>query len=185
MNIQPLMIPDKDQSWFRNWVVEVITSSKFEVGILVCILLNTVILAINWYDQPKYVDNILSSLNYFFAAIFTLEAILKLIAFGIKGYFRDNGNVFDFVIVLSTLISTIISMISDEFSFGASTTFIRAMRISRIFKFDFIKKKKAVKVIFETVLVTLPALTNIGGLLLLFLYIFSVLGVFLFADVKL
>lgn len=59
------------------------------------------------------------------------------------------------------------------------------MRISRIFKFDFIKKKKAVKVIFETVLVTIPALTNIGGLLLLFLYIFSVLGVFLFADVQL
>jgi hypothetical protein len=33
--------------------------------------------------------------------------------------------------------------------------------------------------------VVIPALTNIGGLLLLFLYIFSVLGVFLFAGVKL
>jgi len=38
---------------------------------------------------------------------------------------------------------------------------------------------------FETFLVTIPALTNIGGLLLLFLYIFSVLGVFLFAEVQL
>jgi Ion transport protein len=33
--------------------------------------------------------------------------------------------------------------------------------------------------------VTIPALTNIGGLLVLFLYIYSVLGVFVFAEVKL
>jgi len=39
--------------------------------------------------------------------------------------------------------------------------------------------------IIETLYVTIPALTNIGGLLLLFLYIFSVLGVFLFAEVQL
>jgi hypothetical protein len=126
----------------------------------------------------------MSYLNYFFAAIFTVESILKIIAFGFKGYFRDSGNIFDFVIVLTTISSTVLSFVLS-FDFGASTTFIRAMRISRIFKFDFIKKKKAVKVIFETVIVTIPALTNIGGLLLLFLYIFSVLGVFLFADIQL
>jgi hypothetical protein len=147
-------------------------------------MLNTIVLAINWYSQPKLIDDILSYLNYFFATIFTVEAILKLIAFGYKGYFRDSGNFFDFLIVLTTIASTIITFLSS-FEFGASTTFIRAMRISRIFKFDFIKKKKAVKVIFETVLVTIPALTNIGCLLLLFLYMFSVLGVFLFADVQL
>jgi hypothetical protein len=70
-----------------------------------------------------------------------------------------------------------------QVNFGAATTFIRALRVSRIFKY--IKKNKDIKVIFETVLVTIPALTNIGGLLLLFLYIFSVLGVFLFAEIKL
>jgi len=161
-----------------------VTSPKFELSILICIIFNTIVLAINWYSQPKEVDEFLSYLNYFFASIFTLEAILKLIAFGFIGYFRDTGNIFDFVIVLTTIASTILSFVLS-FDFGASTTFIRAMRISRIFKFDFIKKRKAVKVIIETVIVTIPALTNIGGLLLLFLYIFSVLGVFLFADVQL
>lgn len=67
--------------------------------------------------------------------------------------------------------------------FGSSTTFIRAMRMSRVFKY--IKQAKQIKIIFETIIVVIPALTNIGGLLLLFLYIFSVLGVFLFAGVKL
>lgn len=37
---------------------------------------------------------------------------------------------------------------------------------------------------FNTFIVTLPALVNVGGLLLLLLYLYSVLGVFLFAEVK-
>jgi hypothetical protein len=41
------------------------------------------------------------------------------------------------------------------------------------------------RVILYTFTFVLPALTNIGGLLVLFLYIFSILGVFLFAEVKL
>jgi hypothetical protein len=70
-----------------------------------------------------------------------------------------------------------------ELDFGASTTFIRALRMSRIFKF--VQKSKQIKVIFETLVVTIPAITNIGALLLLLLYMFSVLGVFLFAEVQL
>jgi hypothetical protein len=44
---------------------------------------------------------------------------------------------------------------------------------------------KQVEVMFETVVVVIPSLSNMGGLLMLFLYIYSVLGVFLFAEVKL
>jgi hypothetical protein len=124
----------------------------------------------------------LDYINYGFAVIFALEAILKIISFGFKAYVRDRGNIFDFLIVILTIVTSIIS-ITMELDFGASTTFIRALRMSRIFKF--IQKSKQIKVIFETLIVTIPAITNIGGLLLLLLYMFSVLGVFLFADVQL
>jgi hypothetical protein len=122
----------------------------------------------------------LDYINYGFSVIFALEAILKIISFGFKAYVRDRGNIFDFLIVILTIVTSIIS-ITMELDFGASTTFIRALRMSRIFKF--IQKSKQIKVIFETLIVTIPAITNIGGLLLLLLYMFSVLGVFLFADV--
>ena len=129
-----------------------------------------------------YKIQILDYINYGFAVIFALEAVLKIISFGFKAYVRDTGNIFDFLIVILTIVTSIIS-ITMELDFGASTTFIRALRMSRIFKF--IQKSKQIKVIFETLIVTIPAITNIGGLLLLLLYMFSVLGVFLFADVKL
>lgn len=121
-------------------------------------------------------------INYSFAIIFAVESFLKLFALGQRAYFRDTGNTFDFIIVITSIISTSVS-INMHADFGSSTTFIRAMRMSRVFKY--IKQAKQIKIIFETIIVVIPALANIGGLLLLFLYIFSVLGVFLFAGVKL
>ena len=111
-----------------------VNSKAFEIVVLVCIFLNTVTLAINWYDQSKYVDDILDYINYGFAVFFTFEAIFKLIAFGARTYFRDSGNIFDLVIVVTSIISSVISL-TMQLDFGASTTFIRALRISRVLKF--------------------------------------------------
>lgn len=74
-------------------------------------------------------------------------------------------------------------MLTVGVDFGPQTTLIRAFRISRILRL--VKRAKSLKIIFETFLVTIPALVNVGGLLLLFLYLYSILGVSLFADVKL
>lgn len=73
-----------------------------------CIILNTAILAIKYYDEPAYLGKIFDFMNYCFAAIFTIEAVIKLIALGWH-YFKDGWNVFDFVIVIGTIISLIIS----------------------------------------------------------------------------
>jgi len=48
-----------------------------------------------------------------------------------------------------------------------------------------VKRAKSLNIIFETFLITIPALANIGSLLLLFLYLYAVIGVSLFAEVKL
>lgn len=48
-----------------------------------------------------------------------------------------------------------------------------------------VKRATSLNIIFETFLITIPALANIGGLLLLFLYLYSVIGMSLFAQVKL
>lgn len=48
--------------------------------------------------------------------------------------------------------------------------------------FKLFRKQKSLQIIFETFIVTLPALLNVGGLLVLLVYIFSVLGMNLFAE---
>ena len=117
-----------------------------------------------------------------FYGVFVLEAFMKIVALGIKRYFRDNWNIFDFLIVLGTTIIIIITpFISIQV--GPQTTIVRAFRITRILRL--VKRAKSLKIIFETFIVTIPALVNVGGLLLLFLYLYSVLGVSLFAEIKL
>ena len=75
---------------------------------MLCIILNTVVLALSWYDQSSEMKFVLDIFNYIFAGIFTIEAIIKLIAFG-KRYFKDGWNVFDFIIVIGTFVGLIVS----------------------------------------------------------------------------
>jgi len=128
------------------------------------------------------VNNVLENINYAFAGIFTFETIIKLIAQGYKKYFTNGWNIFDLMIVIGTMTSVFLTIFTSS-NFGASTTLIRTFRIGRVLRI--VSKASFLKKIFNTFVVTMPSLANIGGLLALLLYIFSILGIFLFADVKL
>ena len=56
---------------------------------------------------------------------------------------------------------------------------IRSFRILRIFRL--IKRAKSLKLMINTIIVTLPAMANIGGLLALLLFVYAILGIMLFA----
>ena len=127
--------------------------------------------------------DILEYINYFFTAVFTLEAIIKIIGLGFKGYFTKGWNLFDFLIVLVSYVTLIIS-VSVQGNFGPKqATVARAFRIGRIFRL--IKKAKFLRVIFNTIIFTIPSLANVGALMMLLLFIFAILGVYLFSTVKL
>ncbi len=50
----------------------------------------------------------LEIINYIFTGIFLIEALLKLAAWGLKQYFLDEWNIFDFLIALGSLIGVIL-----------------------------------------------------------------------------
>ena len=116
-----------------------------------------------------------------FAGVFTLEAILKLIALD-WDYFKEGWNIFDFTIVLGSLTGVVLNMFLTNINFGQATSLFRAFRVFRVIRL--IKRAKSLRIMFTTLVVTLPALINVGGLLLLLIFLYSVLGVFLFAEVK-
>ena len=76
---------------------------------MLCILLNTIVMALVWFDEPEFLHDIAEILNYSFTSIFTLEAIIKIVALK-KSYFRDAWNIFDFTIVMLTLCVLILKM---------------------------------------------------------------------------
>ena len=120
--------------------------------------------------------------NFAFSIVFLLEAIFKLIAYG-KRYFNDYWNVFDFFIVIGSLIFIILKYGFRISLLSSATQVLRALRIGRIFKL--FRNLKSLQIIFSTLITTLPALINVGGLCILILYIFAVIGMNFFAKVKL
>ena len=81
-----------------------------------------------------------------------------------------------------TICSVILEKSGIVGNIGSSTSVIRAFRIGRLLRL--IKRAKSLMLIFETLIKALPALANVGSLLCLVLFIFSILGTNLFAYVR-
>ncbi len=123
----------------------------------------------------------LELLNNFFLLVFTVEAVLKLIATP-KQYWRSWWNIFDLFIVVGSLVSLLLEAFTSV-HLGAGITVLRTFRVGRMLRL--VKRARSLNRLFETLLHTLPALGNIGSILFLLFFIYAVIGVQMFATVKL
>ena len=165
----------------RAWCYRVTSSNYFEGFIMTCIILNTVIMSMTYFGETAPYSLALEIINYVFAVIFTVEAVLKLVALH-RQYFKDSWNVFDFVIVLGTNIGLVLKL-ALNINIGPIATVVRTFRVGRIFRL--IKSAKSLRQLFQTLILTLPSLGNVGGLLFLLFFIYAVMGVQLFSKVQL
>ncbi|KAA0159275.1 hypothetical protein FNF28_05910 [Cafeteria roenbergensis] len=168
----------------RRATLALVRDPRFEWFIVGCILLNTGAMAATFFGQPTAYSTAMEIINYVFAGIFTIEAILKISAMGCK-YFRGSEdsawNIFDFVIVLGTNIGIILQL-ALGLNVGSVATVVRTFRVGRIFRL--VQRAKKIQFYFSTLIQTLPSLGNIGGLLFLLFFIYAVMGVQLFAEVR-
>ena len=117
--------------------------------------------------------NILEWFNNVFTIIFTLEVIIKIIGVGMKEYARDKFNLFDAVIVVFSLLDLL--FISGESSFSA----LRAFRLFRIFK---IFRVGNLRLLLDSITMTVSSIGNYVVLLVLFMYVYALLGMQFFAG---
>ncbi|KAG1692321.1 hypothetical protein DVH05_025491 [Phytophthora capsici] len=97
---QRILIPFKHP--VRRKIFFFVRHPRFEWFIMICIITNTLLMASQYYGQSTIQSKAVSICNDIFAAIFTLEAALKIVAFG-SAYLEDNWNRFDLFVVLGTL----------------------------------------------------------------------------------
>ena len=86
----------------RSWCFRLVKHPTFDHAILVAILLNTSIMALDGYGIGAREAAILDVLNMTCTAIFVLECLAKIAAFSVCGYLKDSWHVFDFIIVLGS-----------------------------------------------------------------------------------
>nr|AVX46624.1 sodium channel voltage gated type IV alpha A [Apteronotus albifrons] len=163
-------------------VFDLISQQFFDIFIMVLICLNMVTMMVETDDQSKEKEHILYQINVIFIVVFTGECLLKM--FALRQYFFTVGwNVFDFIVVILSIAGLLLSDIIEKY-FVSPTLFrvIRLARIGRVLRL--IRGAKGIRTLLFALMMSLPALFNIGLLLFLIMFIFSIFGMSNFAYVK-
>ncbi|XP_047643868.1 voltage-dependent L-type calcium channel subunit alpha-1C isoform X4 [Phacochoerus africanus] len=200
----------KNQHQYKVWYV--VNSTYFEYLMFVLILLNTICLAMQHYGQSCLFKVAMNVLNMLFTGLFTVEMILKLIAFKPKGYFSDPWNVFDFLIVIGSVIDVILSETNHYFcdawnTFDAlivvgsivdiaitevnnaeensriSITFFRLFRVMRLVKL--LSRGEGIRTLLWTFIKSFQALPYVALLIVMLFFIYAVIGMQVFGKIAL
>ncbi|XP_077858700.1 voltage-dependent L-type calcium channel subunit alpha-1S isoform X3 [Macaca mulatta] len=172
----------KNPYQYQVWYV--VTSSYFEYLMFALIMLNTICLGMQHYNQSEQMNHISDILNVAFTIIFTLEMILKLMAFKARGYFGDPWNVFDFLIVIGSIIDVILSEIDDpDESARISSAFFRLFRVMRLIKL--LSRAEGVRTLLWTFIKSFQALPYVALLIVMLFFIYAVIGMQMFGKIAL
>ena len=172
----------KQGNYLKDYMYYITISPIFENTISICIVLNTIFMAISWYDEPEQIAYIMERVNFVFTIVFTFEAIIKITVQG-KTYFKDGWNVFDFIIVVASCVDFTFGLYVGHENQSSTISVFRAFRVARLLRM--IKRFQQLRKIFNTFVKSLAQLRNVTSLLLLLLVLYSVLGVSFFHGVML
>ncbi|KAM9813283.1 sodium channel protein type 8 subunit alpha-like [Neosynchiropus ocellatus] len=172
----------RPQNKIQGMVFDFVTQQVFDISIMILICLNMVTMMVETDDQSEETEDVLYWVNFIFIVVFTGEFLLKL--FALRHYYFTNGwNIFDVVVVILSIVGMFLADLIEKY-FVSPTLFrvIRLARIGRILRL--IKGAKGIRTLLFALMMSLPALFNIGLLLFLVMFIFSIFGMSNFGYVK-
>uniref|UniRef100_A0A8C7SQK8 Sodium channel protein n=1 Tax=Oncorhynchus mykiss TaxID=8022 RepID=A0A8C7SQK8_ONCMY len=166
----------------QGFFFDLVGKQAFDIIIMVLILLNMITMMVETDEQPARMEYILNKINLAFIIIFSCECLIKIVA--LRCYFFTIGwNIFDFVVVILSIVGIVLADIIEKY-FVSPTLFrvIRLARIGRVLRL--IRGAKGIRTLLFALMMSLPALFNIGLLLFLVMFIYAIFGMANFAYVK-
>ncbi|XP_072538249.1 voltage-dependent L-type calcium channel subunit alpha-1D isoform X4 [Salminus brasiliensis] len=186
----------KNRYQYKFWYV--VNSTGFEYVMFVLIILNTLCLAIQHHGQSHLFNYAMDILNMVFTGVFTVEMILKLVAFKPRGYFGDAWNVFDALVVIGSVVDIILSQAegrawteapiivavepgNTEDSARISITFFRLFRVMRLVKL--LSRGEGIRTLLWTFIKSFQALPYVALLIAMLFFIYAVIGMQVFGKI--
>jgi hypothetical protein len=146
-------------------------SAQFIYG---CILLNTMLMAARHFGQPVEFGEVCIVAQEVFAFIFVIESAVKIIAINTQyAYFKDSWNVFDFVVASGGFCAVLMKHIYGTDG-GTFISLLRVLRLGRIARL--LKHNKQLRELMGTILLALPPLGSLSAVLVLFYFMYAVMG---------
>uniref|UniRef100_A0A8C0XN76 Voltage-dependent L-type calcium channel subunit alpha n=1 Tax=Castor canadensis TaxID=51338 RepID=A0A8C0XN76_CASCN len=182
------------QNPLRKACISIVEWKPFETIILLTIFANCVALAV-YLPMPEDDNNALNlgleKLEYFFLIIFSLEAAMKIIAYGFlfhqDAYLRSGWNVLDFTIVFLGVFTAILEQVNviqsnttplSSKGAGLDVKALRAFRVLRPLRL--VSGVPSLQVVLNSIFKAMLPLFHIALLVLFMVIIYAIIGLELF-----
>ena len=160
MNIKQTIMEIREAKWFSNLTTTIILIYSSMLG------LKTMI------EMDNSTIFIFHVLDYFITIYFLVEILIKMSAEkNLRDFFKDRWNVFDFVIVVVTLIPL------ENSTMAAVARLFRIFRVLRL-----ITSRPELKKIIDMLIGAIPSIVDIVLLMFIIFYIYAIIGNFLFIS---
>ncbi|RHY27728.1 hypothetical protein DYB32_006570, partial [Aphanomyces invadans] len=166
--LKPKPAPSNNQlGGHRKVVFNVVVHPLFQGGMRVLILASIVVLAMDHYPSTPRFDSAYTQVLWFFTAVNVIEAALMLYAHGYKAYLTTRW---------VDAIAVVVSILD-------ASPHLRVLRMLRLVRVThLVSNSHSMVSILKTLTMSLPALLNVASLLLVFAFVYAILGMNLFYD---
>ena len=177
---------EQNKNKFTKWLLGFVdgkADSWFEYFILVAILINVVSLGLETIPNLAAYERVFFLIDQICLWIFIFELILKVIAYN-KKFFKNKWNVFDLVIVLTSIISSVSYLtIFRVFKIFRSIRVIKALKSMRAIKvLKLVNGMEHLQVILKAIICAIPGIIWTCIILFIFYFFYAIVGSNLFSE---
>jgi len=149
------------------------SNKLFEFSVIAIIVISALLVGARTYEEASRFDQIIQVLDWAVTAFFLVEILIRMAAEErVKHFFRNGWNVFDFIIVVASLIP-----VNDS----EMVLLARLLRIFRILRL--VSLVPELRILVSSLLVAIPRMGYVALLMFIIFYIYGAVGSFLFHDV--
>jgi len=157
----------------KEYCARLVKNKWFDRIIIALIIVNAAILGLETLPElnAKY-GSLFGFINQFVLGVFILEAVMKITAVApqVSKYFKNGWNLFDFSIIL-------LSLIPATGQFAMIARLARLLRVLRL-----ISALPELRLIVSTLLRSIPGMANVMLLMSVIFYIYAIMGFHLFHE---
>ena len=165
----------------RACVKRLVDASYFSTASMLLVLANMALMCMPYNGMSEerrvWIEEMGSRITW----IFIWEMVLKLYAYGCTGYWSEGWNQLDGTIVIMSVVEMVLTAVFA--GSGVKLSFLRILRMLRVTRMlRLMRSWKGLYKIVTTFIKALPQMMNISILMLVFMVIFSLLGMQIFGG---
>jgi len=149
-------------------------NKAFEMFVISIIIFSSLMIGMRTYDLHPYAENALWVLDYGVTLFFLMEILIRMAAEKrFVDFFKKGWNIFDFVIVVVSLIPL------DDSEYALIARMLRLFRVMRLISFI-----PELRVLVSALISALPRMGYVALLMFIIFYLYAVIGNLLFGALN-